>query len=87
MRINVFFFCLFALSIIACRDENAVDMGDDLCACGIIVNDSIDESVNCYWLEVENDCTGNQKKFCVDQLIWYANKPGDRICFKYQSNW
>ncbi len=39
---------------------------DEPCNCGTIANDGIDGS--CYWLEIRNECSGNKKKFCFDQV-------------------
>ena len=57
------------------------------CNCGTIVDDGIDSAISCYWLKIENDCTGNQKKFCFDQLIWQTNYVGDYFCVSNVTSW
>lgn len=63
---------------------------EELCAssnCGVIVNDGIDLSTDCYWLEIQNECSGNNKVFCFDQNTWMTNYVGDNFCVIGQSGW
>lgn len=57
------------------------------CSCGYITSDGIDSQTNCYWLEIENDCSGNRKKFCFDYNIWFNNYVGDHFCVTNVSSW
>jgi hypothetical protein len=54
------------------------------CKCGTVVNDGIEirNHSNCYWLEVENSCTNNIDKFCVEERIWKKTYVGDPFCLK-----
>jgi hypothetical protein len=53
--------------------------------CGTIINDGIDDG--CYWLEIRNSCTGNNKVFCFDQYTWQSNYVGDNFCVTNETQW
>ena len=58
--------------------------------CGAIVNDGIDIDANgnsCYYLEIQNDCTNNIKKFCFDQSTWQNAFVGTNFCVTNQQPW
>jgi predicted small secreted protein len=72
----------------ACNKDSPQGYGQDNgCNCGTIVDDDVDSATQCYWLLIENDCSGNQKRFCVDPLVWSAYPVGDRICINNINNW
>ena len=54
-------------------------------SCGIIVNDGIDN--NCYWLQIQNDCSGNYKTFCFDQNVWMNSYVGESFCVTNEPAW
>lgn len=66
---------LASAALMGCQKEEVPPVD---CSCGIIANDGITNG--CHWLEIRNDCTGNKKKFCVDQDIWMNNFVGDAAC-------
>lgn len=76
-----------AFFVFACKDEPQGYGEDQGCNCGIVCEDGIDSVNQCYWLLVENECSGNKKKFCVDQLVWQSYSDGDRICINDESPW
>lgn len=75
------------LSYLGCKKEPQGYGDDQGCNCGTVCEDGIDAAYNCHWLMVENDCSGAQKRFCVDPLVWSAYHVGDRICINDQSPW
>jgi hypothetical protein len=68
------------LTLFGCQKETVKD-----CNCGIVANDGIDGS--CYWLELRNNCTGNKKKFCVDQDKWFQAYAGTEFCITNSGQW
>jgi len=52
--------------------------------CGTITSDGAD---GCYWLEVQNECTGNKKTFCFDQSVWMTHFVGESFCVTNESAW
>ena len=58
---------------------------DEPCNCGTIANDGIDNG--CYWLEIRNSCSGNEKKFCFDEDVWLSNYVGDDFCVINEATW
>jgi len=74
--------------VYACQKDEPQGYGEDQgCNCGIVCEYGIDSFNQCYWLLIENECSSNQKKFCVDQLVWSAYNEGDRICINDESPW
>ena len=53
--------------------------------CGAIVSDGITD--NCYWLEIENDCSKNKKKFCFAQNVWMSAYVGTNFCVTGVEPW
>jgi hypothetical protein len=68
------------LTFASCKKE-------ELCTstCGIITADGIDNG--CYWLEIQNECSENTKRFCFDQSTWSNNYVGDNFCVSNESAW
>ena len=56
-------------------------------SCGIITNDGIDYSTNCYWLEIRNYCSNNTKRFCFSYDVWFNNYVGNHFCVTNVSSW
>lgn len=58
--------------------------------CGAIVNDGVDTDANgnyCYYLEIQNDCSNNIKKFCFDYNTWLNAYVGTHFCVTNQTSW
>ena len=64
----------------SCEKEEKLE-----CNCGTIANDGIEN--NCHWLEIRNFCSGNKKKFCVDQDIWMDAYVGSDFCITNTTSW
>lgn len=64
-------------SLLSCKKEE--------CNCGTITRDGIDG--DCYWLEIENNCSGNKKTFCFDYNTWFEGNPGENFCVNNVTSW
>lgn len=74
--------------IYACNKNDKQQYGrEEGCNCGMVCEDGIDLKSNSYWLLVENECTGSQKRFSVDKVIWGLHHQGDRICINNALPW
>ena len=67
---------LVSLLFVGCEKEKP-------CNCGTIVSDSAMD----YSVTIENECTGNQKKFQLDQSNWYTANIGDYYCITNSPKW
>lgn len=78
---------LASVALMGCQKEERTQTQQNKknCTCGVIANDGVTNG--CYWLEIRNDCTGNKKKFCFDQDIWFENHVGDNICINNAQSW
>jgi len=55
------------------------------CDCGIVLDKGTAQLSDkvCNWLEIENECTGVTKKYCIDNLTtWQLMNNGSRYCNK-----
>lgn len=77
-----------AFFVYACNGDEPQGYGEEeYCNCGMVREDSVITASQTYLLIVENECSGNEKTFIVDQLIYSAYYKGDRICINDQSPW
>lgn len=81
MKKVIIILAMFAL--LGCGTESTSPRGG--CNCGTVANDGIDNG--CYWLELRNSCSGNKKKFCVDQDKWMDAHIGTEFCITNTSSW
>ena len=74
---------MITIALSSCKKEA------ELCSsnCGTVVNDGINSAENCYWLEIQNECTGNKKVFCFDQNTWFNSHVGDSFCVTNEPSW
>ncbi len=56
------------------------------CTCGYVLNKGVDQWGN-YFLEVQNQCSGNIKTFTFDKKDWESYKISDGICLPRNSSW
>jgi len=75
---------LFSATLTSCKKEE-ITITCESTTCGAIVNDGITDG--CYWLEIENDCSGNKKKFCFDQSVWMNAYVGTNFCVTGVQPW
>jgi len=75
---------LVTMALSSCKKEGK----RELCTtnCGTIINDGIDVD-GCHWLEIQNDCTGNNKIFCFDENTWMNNYVVGSFCVTNEPSW
>jgi len=77
---NLLVVLALSLAFASCKKEEVCTSN-----CGTIVNDGIDGS--CYWLEIQNECSENTKRFCFDQNTWMNNYVGNSFCVTNEPSW
>jgi hypothetical protein len=80
-KLSLLLFMSFMI-FLSCKKEKLEEKN---CTCGVIANDGIDNG--CYYLEIRNDCSGNKKRFCFDQDIWFNANPGEKFCVQGVDAW
>jgi hypothetical protein len=56
------------------------------CTCGYVLDKGLDQWGR-YWLNVQNQCSGNIKRFTFDKRDWATFRPSDGICLSNNSTW
>lgn len=76
-------FCIYA-----CQKDDPIGYGkDNGCNCGIVIDEGIISQTQCYWLKLKNECTNNEKTFCLDSFVWQSYSVGDKVCINDISSW
>ena len=53
------------------------------CNCGLIQSDDVTD----YSVVIQNDCSGNNKKFYLQEGSWMNAHPGDNYCITNVTSW
>jgi len=69
------------LGMMSCTKENPTSD----CNCGIITDDGIDG--NCYYVVIRNNCSGNERTFCLSSSDWFTAFVGTNYCITNVSSW
>ena len=56
---------------------------DKPCNCGIIQSDNVQN----YSVVIQNECSGNNKEFTLQQGDWMNAHPGSRYCITNSGKW
>ena len=56
------------------------------CTCGYVIDKGVDQW-GYYFLDVQNQCSGNIKRFSFDKNQWVNFGISDAICMKQNSSW
>ena len=67
---------IILILVFSCSDAEIIQN----CDCGIITN--LGKSGNCWYIGLENECTGNFKNVCYDHNIQEVVILGQRFCDK-----
>ena len=73
---------MITMALSSCKKEEVCDSN-----CGTIISDGININTDCYWLEIQNECSGNNKVFCFDENTWTNNYVGDSFCVTNEPSW
>jgi hypothetical protein len=56
------------------------------CTCGYVIDKGVDQWQN-YYLDVQNQCSGNVKRFTFSKDDWTGFQRSDAICMTQNSSW
>lgn len=56
------------------------------CQCGYVLDKGVDQW-GYYFLDVQNQCSGNVKRFTFDKSEWVLYNISDGICLQRNSSW
>jgi hypothetical protein len=75
------FISLIALS--CKKDEIKPNKPQEICNCGLVVSDNVQD----YSVVIRNSCSGNEKRFYLQQGDWMNAHPGSDYCITNVNNW
>jgi hypothetical protein len=76
-------FLIIGLSLIGCKKENPEPKAQEVCNCGIVQSDDVED----YSVVIRNSCSGNNKKFFLSEGDWMNAHPGTTYCINNVTSW
>jgi hypothetical protein len=80
-NIKIKLIVIIALIALGCSKE--VIKPNKECNCGLVVSDNVQD----YSVVIRNSCSGNEKRFYLQEGDWMNAHPGDDYCITNVSNW
>jgi hypothetical protein len=75
---------LISLIALSCKkDEIKPNNPQEVCNCGLVVSDNVQD----YSVVIRNSCSGNEKRFYLQQGDWMNAHPGSDYCITNITNW
>jgi hypothetical protein len=70
--------------IVSCqKEEFNPNNSDKVCNCGLVVSDNVQD----YSVVIRNSCSGNEKRFYLQEGDWMNAHPGSDYCITNVKNW
>jgi len=81
---NIKILLLTSLIVFSCKkDEIKPNKPQENCNCGLVVSDNVQD----YSVVIRNSCSGNEKRFYLQQGDWMNAHPGSDYCITNVKNW
>ena len=81
---NIKILLLTSLIVFSCKkDEIKPNKPQEICNCGLVVSDNVQD----YSVVIRNSCSGNEKRFYLQQGDWMNAHPGSDYCITNVKNW
>jgi len=75
---------LISLIALSCKkDEIKPNKPQEICNCGLVVSDNVQD----YSVVIRNSCSGNEKRFYLQEGDWMNAHPGSDYCITNVNNW
>lgn len=75
---------LISLIALSCKkDEIKPNKPKEVCNCGLVVSDNVQD----YSVVIRNSCSGNEKRFYLQEGDWMNAHPGSDYCITNVNNW
>lgn len=76
-------YVLLLTLFVGCKKENLQPKVEEVCNCGLVQSDD----VNDYSVVIKNSCSGNNKKFYLQEGDWMNAHVGSNYCITNVKNW
>ncbi len=73
-------FLILAIALIGCKKET---IEPEVCNCGLVQSDDVTD----YSVIIQNSCSGNNKKFFLQQGDWMNAHVGSSYCITNETSW
>ena len=70
------------IALVGCKKDD-IKPNEEICNCGLVVSDDVQD----YSVVIRNSCSGNEKKFYLQQGDWMNAHPGSDYCITNVKNW
>jgi hypothetical protein len=74
---------LILISLIALSCKKDEIKPKEICNCGLVLSDNVQD----YSVVIRNSCSGNEKKFILQQGDWMNAYVGSNYCITNINNW
>jgi hypothetical protein len=68
--------------LLSCEKDNPQPIQEE-CNCGLVVSDNVSD----YSVVIRNSCSGNEKKFYLQEGDWMNAHPGSEYCITNIKSW
>jgi hypothetical protein len=68
--------------MVSCEKDNQPPVKEE-CNCGLVVSDDVSD----YSVVIRNSCSGNEKKFYLQEGDWMNAHPGSDYCITNVTSW
>ena len=68
--------------LLSCEKDNSQPIQEE-CNCGLVVSDNVSD----YSVVIRNSCSGNEKKFYLQEGDWMNAHPGSDYCITNVTSW
>ena len=82
MKKIIFLVALVTLGV-SCKKDNPKPKPNEVCNCGLVQSDDVTE----YSVVIQNSCSGNNKKFYLQEGDWMNAYVGSNYCITNVTSW
>ena len=81
MKKNVMVLLIASVSVFSCKKDEIKPQ--EVCNCGLVQSDDVSD----YSVVIKNSCSGNNKKFYLQEGDWMNAHVGSNYCITNVTNW
>ena len=83
MKKAIFTLAISGAILLSCKKDNQQVQQQEQCNCGLILSDNVSD----YSVVIRNSCSGNEKKFYLQEGDWMNAYVGSNYCITNVTSW